>query len=522
MSIFTNQNYTTEEMMENKFTPTLWNRKYQKPILEKSKEEYSPEYVSALITDYEKSDNRKYMDVAEQYYHDRHDILDKKRLVIGRSSDNTPATIESNVLSNNHLVHNYLRKLTRQKIGYLLSKPFSFQPDTHDLDRCKEYFEKLNSYYTLSLYNTIKMAAKDSIVDGIGWIYVYYDEIGNLCFKHIPSTEIIPEWTDIDHKDLKSVIRKYTVKEFEDGQFYSRTYVEHYNQEGVIRYKYKDGVDISQNSTGLTLIEGMTPYFTIKTTKEDIDAVWTDIPFIPFKYDSDEYSLLRRIKSLIDDYDKKTSDVADNIDDIPNSITVIKNYDGASKEEFVHNKNQYRTIFVQGDGGANALETPLNIDEIDTHLKRLREDIYSFGQGVNTSDKDIRDTSGVALRFLYGDLDMDCADWGEELQWSIYLLNWFISRDILLNTGKDYSDINYNVIFNTSMVVNQSEVINNVLQSKGILSNKTLLSNHPWVLDADEEMKQIKEDEERELTMLVEEKEMEESFSNNTEDINEE
>ena len=117
---------------------------------------------------------------------------------------------------------------------------------------------------------------------------------------------------------------------------------------------------------------------------------------------------------------------------------------------------------------------------------------------------------------------MDCADWGEELQWSIYLLNWFISRDILLNTGKDYSDINYNVIFNTSMVVNQSEVINNVLQSKGILSNKTLLSNHPWVLDADEEMKQIREDEERELTMLVEEKEMEESFSNNTEEINEE
>lgn len=501
MSIFTNQNYTTEEMEQDNFTPKLWNKKYQKPVLNITNDEKSAEYVLAVIQDYEDSDNRIYMNTAEQYYHSRHDILDQKRLVIGRSSDNTPTTVESKILSNNHLVHNFLRKLTHQKIGYLLSRPFSFQPDTHDLARCKAFFKELNEYYDLPLYNTLKLAARDSIVDGIGWIYVYYDDEGNLCFKHIPSTEVIPQWMDIDHKDLKSVIRKYTVKEFENGGFVKKTYVDYYTQAGVIKYILGDGENLTDYNQ-LKVIKELEPYFNIETVGGKIGAAWTDIPFIPFKYDGDEYSLLRRIKSLIDDYDKKTTDVANSIDDIPNSVTVIKNYDGASKEEFVHNKNQYRTIFVQGDGGASSLETPLNIEEIDIHLKRLREDIYSFGQGVNTSDKDIRDTSGVALRFMYGDLDMDCADWGEELQWSIYLMNWFISRDILLKTGVDYSDINYNIIFNISMVVNQSEVINNVVQSKGILSDKTLLSNHPWVLDAEDEIKQIEEDTERELAEL--------------------
>ena len=500
--------YITEEMRMNTFTPEFYHRHYQKPVVEMSDDEMSPEYVIALINDYESSDNRQYMKTTEQYYHDRHDILDQKRMVIGRASDNTPALMESKVLSNNHLVHNFFRKLTRQKLGYLLSNAFSFQPDTHEVDRCKSYFQELNKYYDLQLYQTIKSAARDGIVDGIGWIYIYYDEEGKMKFKHIPATEVIPEWVDIDHKDLRSVIRKYKMKEFKNNRFEEVTYIEHYTKKGVIKYKCGTASITDANSLSLEVVQGLTPYFKIKTEDQEIDATWTDIPFIPFKYDSDEYSLLRRIKSLIDDYDRKTSDIANMIDDMPNSVTVVKNYDGASKEEFVQNKNQYRTIFVQGDGDAYTLSTPTNIDELDIHLKRLREDIYEFGQGVNTADKDIRDTSGVALRFLYGDLDMDCANWGDELKWSLYLMNWFISRDILLNTGEDYSDINYDIVFNVSMIVNESEVINNVLQSKGVVSEQTLLSNHPWVLDADHELRQIEEDDERSLTKLQEQEDI--------------
>ena len=75
-------------------------------------------------------------------------------------------------------------------------------------------------------------------------------------------------------------------------------------------------------------------------------------------------------------------------------------------------------------------------------------------------------------------------------------------------TGEDYSDVNYDIVFNVSMIVNESEVINNVLQSKGIVSEQTLLSNHPWVLDADHELRQIEEDDERSLTNLQEQEDI--------------
>lgn len=480
-------------------------RRYEKPQATDvgAAYEYTPDYVSAVINDYMESDNRRYMDTAERYYHNMNDILGQKRWVVGRNSENEPTTVESRVLSNSHIVHNYFRKLTHQKISYLLSRPFSFQPDTQDMERCRAFFRELNERYTLETYDMIKLAARDSIVDGIGWLYVYY-EGSELKFKHIPASEVIPIWNDIDHKDLRSAIRKYEVKEYGSEGFNRVTHIDYYTARGVIKYRLTG--DVIRGDM-LEVVEPLSPYFGIRAEEggDTVGAAWTDIPFIPFKYDSDEYSLLRRIKSMVDDYDRKTSDVANAISDIPNAVTVIKNYDGASKEEFVHNKNQYRTIFVQGDGDAKALDTPLNIEEIDIHLKRLRDDIYSFGQGVNIGDKDIQDTSGVALRFLYGDLDMDCAEWGEQLSWSIYLMNWFISRDVLLKTGIDYGDVNYSVIYNISAIVNQSEVINNVVQSSGIISTKTLLSNHPWVLDADEEMQQLEEDERRQVERIEEE-----------------
>ena len=273
------------------------------------------------------------------------------------------------------------------------------------------------------------------------------------------------------------------------------TFVDYYTKEAVYHYKYNDdGVLIPDEEKGFRSAN-----FSLKSVGEDgkeqeIGVMWAKIPFIPFKYDPDEQSLLVRIKSLIDDYDKKTSGIADNIDDFPNSITVVKNYDGASKEEFVHNKNQYRTIFVQGDGDARTLETPLNIEEVDKHLQRLREDIYEFGQGVNTADKDIRDTSGVALRFLYADLDMDCVDWGSECEWSLMLLIWFIQQDLIARGKGDFTDVSYSIIFNTDVIINETETIQNCFTSAGIISGRTIAANHPWVMNADKELERLREE----------------------------
>ena len=479
----------------------FWIGKNQTEVISKQLADDSPQgreqtaFLTTVISEFEESEFRKYMDVAWRYYKNDNDILDKKRQVIGRDAENNAVLMESKVLTNNKLCHNFMKKLTRQKIGYMLGKPFTMSANKEDDSRAKEMFSLVKEYFGKDFFKLIKNVGRDSIVKGIGWIHVYYNEEGKLKFMRCAPEEVIPLWADSDHTELDAVIRKYTVERYHQGRKTFLKFVDYYTKEGVYHYRYNDnGSLVVDEEKGM-----LSPNFSVKSVGQDgkeqeIGVSWAKIPFIPFKYDPDEQSLLVRIKSLIDDYDKKTSGIADNVDDFPNSITVVKNYDGASKEEFVHNKNQYRTIFVQGDGDARAMETPLNIEEVDKHLQRLREDIYEFGQGVNTADKDIRDTSGVALRFLYADLDMDCIDWGSECEWSLMLLIWFIQQDLIARGKGDFTDVSYSIIFNTDVIINETETIQNCFTSAGIISGRTIADNHPWVMNADKEMKNLREE----------------------------
>lgn len=455
-------------------------------------------FIQAMITEFQSSASYKFMEVAQRYYENDTDIRDKKRTVIGKDMENNAVLKESKVLTNNKLQHNFMKKLTRQKIGYMLGKPFTLTAVRAEDAEAEEFFRAMDEYLDMDFYKFIKNVGRDSIVKGLGWVQVYYNEAGQLRLRRCAPEEIIPLWADADHTILDALIRHYKVEQYTGGDKKTIRYVEYYTHEGVYYYMYDDTGHLVLNPD---IADNPGSHFHIKPeeaeTEEPVGVNWANIPFIPFKYDPDEQSLLSRIKSLIDDYDKKTSSIADAIDDHPNAVTVVKNYDGASKEEFVQNKNEYRTIFVQGDGDAKSMETPLNVGDLDKHIERLRQDIYEFGQGVNTADKDIRDTSGVALRFIYADLDMDCVDWGGEVKWSLIKLFWFIQQDIISKSGKDYTKVKYDIVFNTDVIINESETVLNCMNSVGLVSGKTIAANHPWTLDADKEMKALKEEAEQ-------------------------
>lgn len=467
------------------------------------------DFIELMITEAKDDPRRKFMAVAQRYYENRNDILEKKRMVIGKDLHNEAILKESHVLANNKLNHNFMKKLTRQKLGYMLGKPFSLTATKADDEEAKAFFAAMQDYLKLTFYMFIKNVGRDSIVKGIGWVMMYYDEGGNLRYRRCPPEEIIPIWADDDHIEMDAVIRHYEMDHYVGNVKTKEKYVEYWTTDGVLYLKYDEsGHLVADTSKGEN---GYIGHFALDRGEKDADGNpvisyvnWNRIPFIPFKYDPDEQSLLSRIKDLVDDYDRKTSGVSDAIDDHPNSVTVVKNYDGASKEEFVQNKNQYRTIFVQGDGDAKALEVPLEVADIDKHIQRLREDIYEFGQGVNTADKDIRDTSGVALRFLYADLDMDCVDWGCEVQWSLQTMFWFFQQDILRRTGKDYSGVDYSIIFNTDVIINETETITNAFTSKGLVSSKTIAANHPWVIDPDKELEDMAQETEDTLDLEAE------------------
>lgn len=458
------------------------------------------DFLEANINDWLKSPRYHAMKLGQRYFENRGDIVKRERKVIGRNGEMVPAPY----LANNKLPHAFMRKLTKQKVGYLLSRPFTVTSEDATLQK------ELGDYFNKNFFRLFKNCGQDAVVQGLGWLQVYYNEEGNLWFKRIPATEIIPFWADIDHTQLDAAIRVYETEVFTGTDKSLITHIKYFTREKVYNYIQGDegihpdlDAPIEYNFTvtrpsvaedGSPLEEGVTANY-----------MWDRIPLIPLKYNAEEDSLLQYIKDLIDDYDRRTSDMSNVIQDEPDRIKVIKDYDGTDKGEFVYNLAKYRTLFLRGTGSVETLDTSISTDAIEQHLVRLRKDIYEFGGGVDTQNKDLGNASGVALKFVYSDLDMDCSDFGNELAWSVEQICWFIKQDLLLKGKGDFTDATIDVVFNTDITINETETIDNIAKSAGIVSNKTLLKQHPYVDDVDAELENLAEEAQEELDRTAEE-----------------
>ncbi|MCR8983402.1 phage portal protein, partial [Brevibacillus laterosporus] len=204
---------------------------------------------------------------------------------------------------------------------------------------------------------------------------------------------------------------------------------------------------------------------------------WERVPFICFKYNDEEIPLIKFIQSLIYDYDYRKSDNANNLEDVPNSIYVLRDYDGTNLGEFRHNLAAYRAVKVTGEGGVETISLPIDTEAFKTHMEMNRKDIYEFGRGVDTQASNFgNDPSGIALKFLYADLDMDANMIETEFQASMEHLRWFIDQHISNTGGGDFSNETVEFIFNRDILINETDAITNAKDSVGIISDETIVA----------------------------------------------
>lgn len=451
------------------------------------------DFISRMISDWENDPRLSEMMEGQRYYENHNDIMERRRHLLGKNAG------EDDWLTNNRLSHSFLRKLVRQKIGYLLGKPVTVTSDDSALQ------ETLTSAFDKAFQRTLKATATNAIVQGLGWLQAYYDADGQLRFKRIPGSEVIPFWADSDHTELDAVIRVWETASFSQSDVTRIRHASFYTTENVWNFvQDEDHPTPGADGWGEWRVDDEAPVetnFTITAQETDESGaaqevtrqgMWNRVPFIPIKYSPEEQPLLRFVKDLIDDYDKRTSDLSNTLEEEPDKIKIVRNYDGTDKKEFIHNLYEYRAAFIRDNGDITTLDTSISADAASNHLDRLRQDIYEFGSGVDTQNKDLGNASGVALRFIYSDLDMDCQIFQGEISWALDQVVWFIQQDMILKGTAFSDDANTEYHYSTSMIINETERVASIKNSVGILSDKTLISNHPFVEDTDAELEQIR------------------------------
>ncbi|MEK3935941.1 phage portal protein [Sporosarcina sp. FSL W7-1349] len=440
------------------------------------------------------SDKRNMMLTGERYYEGEHDILQRKRLVIGEGG----RLQEAPNLPNNKRVDNQYASLVDQKVNYLLAKPLTIETEN------EAYEEALKLVLNKRFHRLLRNTGEASLNHGITYLHPFYDEHGELQFKRFPGYEVLPFWLDTDHTRLGSALRIYTVIDYDGDREIEVTKVDHYTNNGIKHYIYEHG----RLKSGAV---EQSSYLTIETeSDEGIDVEfrnWQRLPLIPFKYNHKSIPLIRRVKNLQDAYNKILSNFENHMDeDTHNTIIVLENYDGQNLGEFRRNLSQYGAVKVRSTEGSRGdvrtLEVTVNKDNYESILTLFKKAIIENGRGYDSKDDRMSNNPNqMNIQSMYLDIDLDANMIETEYQAAFEELLWFVNQDLANKGVGDFENEDVNIIFNRDVLINETEVIEG-LEKSGYLSNETRIAQHPYIKDVRLEMKRLEAEQRKQMDLM--------------------
>lgn len=442
-------------------------------------------FLETEIANWKSSPKRKEAISGHLYYEGYHDILYKKRTVIGKGGELQEVTN----LPNRKDIDNQYAMAVDKKANYFLGKPIAFECDN------EQYSELLVVIFDKKMMRKLKNTAKKSMNGAIAWMFPYYDWKGKLKFKVFPAYEILPFWKDNEHEELDFAIRLYTVDKYEGRKKETVEKVEVYKLDGVYRYILKSGSLHPDEEAG---------EYESYVTLNGLPYNWDKIPLIAFKYNENEIPLIRRVKPLQDAVNELLSMFHNHmLEDSRNTILVIENYDGQDLGEFRHNLSQYGAVKVRsGDGargGVTTLSVEVNAGNYQAILQILKDAIVENAKSFNGKLLNSGTPNQMNILSMYQDIDIDTNEFEAEYQAALEELLYFINVHLSLTGQGNFFEEDVKIIFNRDMLMNESEIMQTLTNAGVKISNRTLLSQVPFIDNVDDELDQIKKETEESM-----------------------
>lgn len=252
-------------------------------------------------------------------------------------------------------------------------------------------------------------------------------------------------------------------------------------------FKYEDA--------DMQFIEAQAYMYTgeLKPAEDEAEALgfnWGKIPFVYFRYNAEEISLLSRVKTLQDNINLILSTFGDQMqEDSRNTILVIRGYDGEDPREVRGEMNRTGVLQLAEDGSVDPLNIEVNATNFQVYLQLLKEKLIENGRGLDMrQERSGNAPNEMNIKSMYADIELDAA--GMELEWqaSFEHLQYFFK---MATYGNSRPDLLADIAFKRNMMVNEESTIQMIAASNGIVSRRTLLEHHPYVDDVDQEEERL-------------------------------
>lgn len=433
------------------------------------------EVMKKLIKKYESGhvDFILRVDTAERYYRNETDVLFSRK---EKDEENKPLRN-----ADNRIPRNFHGLIVNQKAAYMFTAPPLF--DAGNKKGNDTISDILGDEYRKNCMELCINAANASV----GWIHFWE---GDSVFEWavVDSRQIIPVFDlSLKHR-LIGVFRVYGSIDEDTGDNYT-----------IYEYWTESECQAFRRRTSDTVDKGLMYYdmFADPQSGEMISLYrhnFEEVPFIPFYNNNIHTDDLKNIKPLIDVYDKVFSGFINDLEDVQELIFVLSGYGGTELNGFLQDLKKYKAIKLDDEAdhpGVSTLNIEIPIEARNSVLEATRKAIFEQGQGFDPQPENFGNQSGEALKFMYSLLEMKAGLTETEFQLGFARLIRAICK---------YHHIECKKIIQTwtrTCIKNDTETAQICRDSVGIISRKTILKNHPFVEDADDEIKQLEKEEEQ-------------------------
>lgn len=448
----------------------------------------SVEEIKNFIDSDNTSEKKQLARLGNRYYEGEHDMLNYRLFYY----DADGVLKEDKYRTNVKICHPFFTEIVDQQVQYMLSSPDN--PIRSDIP---ELQTELDKYFDDAFWAEVGDVLTGCVSKGFDYLYAYMSNEDRLKFQYADSlgvVEVRAKDTDdkcayviywyVDRIDKgRKVIKRIQVWDSVNVWYYVQT------EEGVIK--------LDEN-------EKLNPKPHVIKIDDKGDRYGSSLGFIPFfRLDNNrkQFSGLKPIKALIDDYDMMCCGLSNNITDAAESLIVVKGFQGDNLEELIQNVKTKKHIGVDDNGG---IETHTVDIPHEARLKKAELDeknIYRFGMAFNSTMVGDGNITNIVIKSRYALLDLKANKLEKKLKAFLRQIIKIVLDEINNANETDYQMKDVYFEFEREIMTNAADnaeienkdaqtkqvMINTLLNLQGHIDDETIIQNICDILEIDYE-----------------------------------
>lgn len=382
-----------------------------------------------------------------RYYDAEHDIKNCRLFFYNSDGQLVEDTTRANV----KIPHPFFTELTDQATQYILSgdDPFVVSDDPDLQDELDSRFNN-NDDFRAELSDLIT----DCQTKGFAYMYALKDANDKMRFTCADAIGVIEVEGRFAGDGKDHVIYWYIDRIDKDGHRIKK--IQDWDDSETHYYTQDDEGEIQDDAD-----EIYNPRPHVLYTKGDGKTYGEALGFVPFfRLDNNkkQFSNLKPVKELIDDYDMMASSLSNNLIDFDHPLYVVKGFQGHNLDELQQNLKTKKMIGTAPEGGVEIHTVDVPFEARKTKMELDEKNIYRFGFGLNLSGlKDTSATTNIAIKAAYSLLDLRCNRLETQLKRFLRKVVNVVIDEINKEQGTDYQTDSVHFEFTHEVMSNEQE-----------------------------------------------------------------